>query len=202
MSSYDTLYKNLPYYFRPIIEFQEILKAHGYAIDEFERVMYQIAANNYIPTCDITTLKFWENLLEINVLPEDTVPVRRQRVLQRMALAVPYSMGYLTDLLTQMFGEDGYEYHVDPVACMIYIIIRSYNYCDLAFLYSMIWDIIPAHLGIDAKQEVINNVESTLYVGGFTQSIIEQTISYENTYYVPLDITFGGFVSGTQIKTV
>ena len=202
MSSYDTLYNQLPYYFRPIIEFQEILKAHGYAVDSFSQSMYQIAANNYIPTCDIPTLNFWEKILEINVLPEDTVDIRRQRVLQKMAMAVPYSMGYLTDLLTQMFGEDGYEYHVDPVACMLYITIHSYNYSALAFLYDVIWDIIPAHLGIDAKQEVINNVESELYVGGFTQSIIEQTIPYENTYYVPLDITFGGFISGTQIKTV
>lgn len=202
MSSFDTLYNQLPHYFRPIIEFQEILKAHGYAIDEFEQSMYQIAANNYIPTCDVTTLKFWEDLLEINVLPGDTLPVRRQRVIQKMALAAPYSMGYLTDLLTQMFGEDGFEYHVDPVASMIYITIRSDDYSALSFLYDVIWDIIPAHLGIDAEQEVINYVDGDLYMGGITQSICEQTIYYENVHDMPYGLVLGGYVSGTQIQTV
>lgn len=175
---------------------------HGYAIDKFEQSMYQIAANNYIPTCDVTTLKFWEDLLEINVRPEDTLPVRRQRVIQKMALAVPYSMGYLTDLLTQMFGEDGYEYHVDPVACMIYITIRSADYSALSFLFDVIWDIIPAHLGVDAEQEVINDVNSDLHMSGIIQSICEQTIYYENVYDNPYGIVVGGYVSGTRITTI
>ena len=202
MSNYDTLYNLLPYYFRPIIEFQEILKAHGHAIDVFESNMLHVAANNYIPTCDETMLEFWEGLLEINVLPEDTIPARRQRVLQEVALSVPYSKGYLTVLLTHMFGQHGYEYYVDPVACMIYITIRSDDYSALSFLYDVIWDIIPAHLGIDAEQEVINDVDSDLYMSGITQSICEQTIYYENVYDNPYGIVVGGYVSSTRITTI
>ena len=45
----------LPEYFRPVREFQEIMKVHGVALDEVERVILQIGANCHIQTADEET---------------------------------------------------------------------------------------------------------------------------------------------------
>lgn len=202
MNSYDTLFKQLPTYFHPVIEFREILKAHGYAVDGFETSMYQVAANNYIQTCDVITLQFWEELLEITVQPGDSLELRRRRVLQKLSLTVPFSIGFLHDMLTNMFGPDGYVLAVDPVASKIYIKLTTDDYGALAFLYDMLWDVIPAHLEIDAEQEAVNYVDSELYMGGITQSICEQTVYYENVYDNPYGIVMGGYLIGTRITTI
>lgn len=202
MNSYDTLFKQLPMHFRPVIEFREILKAHGYAADDFETSMYQVAANNYIQTCDVITLQFWEGLLEITVQPGDSLELRRRRVLQKLSLTVPFSIGFLHDMLANMFGPDGYVLEVDPVASKIYIKLTTDDYGALAFLYDMLWDVIPAHLEIDAEQEAINYVDGELYMSGITQSICEQTIYYENVYDNPYGIVMGGYLIGTRITTI
>ena len=42
----------MPEYFRPIIEFREILKAHGYSLDKLDETSEKVKDNNYIATCD------------------------------------------------------------------------------------------------------------------------------------------------------
>lgn len=89
-----------------------------------------------------------------------------------------------------------------PVASKIYIKLTTDDYGALAFLYDMLWDVIPAHLEIDAEQEAVNYVDSELYMGGITQSICEQTVYYENVYDNPYGIVMGGYLIGTRITTI
>ncbi len=58
--------EQLPRYFRPIIEFQEIIKAHGYGLGKVDGAMARLQANFYIPTCDGSTIAYYEKLLGIS----------------------------------------------------------------------------------------------------------------------------------------
>lgn len=177
VNSHEILFKQLPDYFRPIVEYQEILKTHGSAMDEMESCMYQVAANNYIPTCDEPTLAFWENLLEITVHAEDTLEIRRKRVLQKLGMTVPFSIGFLHDTLTGIFGPDGYELQVDAVTCTICLKIISDDPNTLKFFLDMLWDIIPAHLFCKFIQMFLRKYEMPLYfgaAGGYIGKIREE----------------------------
>lgn len=176
-NSADILTNQLPTYFRPILEFQEIMKAHGYALDRLDSDAEQIAANNYIPTCDEETIAFWEGLLDIVYRFGDTLEYRRTRVLQKFNTIVPFSIGFLQDKLTELYGSDGYELTVNSVACTLTIKVTSDRYGAVNLLYDLLWDVVPAHIQIIANQETIN------YVGG-------------NRVYS------GGFVAGTCIQTI
>ena len=177
VNSYEVLYKQLPYYFRPIIEFQEILKAHGYGVDKLDADSAQIAANNYIPTCDEETIAFWENLLDITYSFGDTLDFRRDRVLQKFNTIVPFSIGFLNDRLTALFGADGYTLSIDYTEQTLTINVTSDRYGAIDLLYDLLWDIIPAHLQIIANQETTNNIGgSRLYAAGFVANTYIQTI--------------------------
>lgn len=177
MSSYEVLYNQLPDYFRPIIEFQAILNAHGYVLDGLDANAAQIAANNYISTCDEETLEYWEALLDITYRFGDTLDYRRDRVLQKFNTIVPFSIGFLNDRLTILFGADGYTAVIDYSAQTLTVRVTSDRYGAVNLLYDLLWDVVPAHLQIIANQETTN------YVGG-------------NRVYS------GGFVAGTYIQTI
>lgn len=177
MSSYEVLYNQLPDYFRPIIEFQAILNAHGYVLDGLDANAAQIAANNYISTCDEETLEYWENLLDITYQFGDTLDYRRDRVLQKFNTIVPFSIGFLNDRLTSLFGADGYTAVIDYSAQTLTVRVTSDRYGAVNLLYDLLWDIVPAHLQIIANQETTTNVGGTkLCTAGLVTSTFIQFV--------------------------
>lgn len=181
MSSYDTLIEQLPSYFRPIVEFQEILKAHGYAMDSLDSSAEQVYNNNYIQTADVQTITFWENALGITYTYGDTLDFRRTRILQKFRLSTNFPIGALTDNLTQLFGEDGYEMNLDYDNLTISIKVTSDRYGAIDLLYNLLWDVIPAHIQIIANQETTNYIGgSRLYAAGSSTNVHIQTIGGQN----------------------
>lgn len=176
-NSVEILTNQLPTYFRPVLEFQNILIAHGYALDQFDANMYQIAANNYLSTCDESTIAYWENLLGIVYRFGDTLEYRRTRVLQKFNTIVPFSIGFLRDKLTELYGADGYELSVDSAACTLTVKVTSDRYGAVDLLYDLLWDVVPAHLQIIANQETTTNVGGgRLNAAGFAARTYIQTI--------------------------
>lgn len=167
----------LPRYFRPVLEFQAIMNADGHALDKLSATISQVWANNYIATCDESTLAFWENLLGLTDKFGDTLEYRRDRIMQKFNNIGPFSIGYLNDRLTELYGESGYTLAVDYVACTLTVEVTSSRYGAVDLLYGLLWDIVPAHMQIIANQEVINNIGgSRLYTRGFVTSTFVQTI--------------------------
>lgn len=56
----------LPSYFRPILEFQEIMKTEGKTAEEVKRNADRLSDNCFIQTCDEATLAYYERLLQIS----------------------------------------------------------------------------------------------------------------------------------------
>lgn len=179
-NSYDALYKQLPDYFKPIVEFLEILKAHGYALDGLDANAAQVAANNYIQTADAATIAWWENVLGLTYSFGDTLDFRRQRILQQFNISTPFSIGYLKDQLDGLYGPDGYEMEEDSQNLTLTIKVTSGIYGATQLLYPFILEIMPAHIQLIANQEVTNNVGgSRLYSSGMVSSSFIQTIGGE-----------------------
>lgn len=179
-NSYDTLYNQLPDYFKPIVEFLEILKAHGYALDGLDANAAQVAANNYIQTADGATIAWWENVLGLTYSFGDTLDFRRQRILQQFNISTPFSIGYLKDQLDGLYGPDGYEMEEDSQNLTLMIKVTSGIYGATQLLYPFILEIMPAHIQLIANQEVTNNVGgSRLYSSGMVSSSFIQTIGGE-----------------------
>lgn len=166
----------LPVYFHPIIEFQEIMKAHGYALDQLEINMAQIQDNLHIATCDESTIAYYERLFGIVYRFGDTMDFRRARVLQRFNTIAPFSVGFLTDKLTELYGKSGYALELDCQELILYVKVMSDRYGAIDLLYDLLWDIVPAHIKITANQQTTTYVTGHLYMGGVVSQTFLQTI--------------------------
>ena len=195
----ETLRGQLPEYFRPIIEFREILKAHGYSLDKLDETSEKVKDNNYIATCDEETIAYYEKLLGVTYRFGDTMEYRRARVLQKYNTIVPFSIEFLRDKLTELYGEDGYEMSVDSAACKLKIKVTSDRYGAIDLLYDLLWDVVPAHIQILANQQTTNRVPCRLYAAG---AVFVQTIYRHTVYDIEEVANTGGAVSGTKIQTI
>lgn len=198
----ETLRGQLPEYFRPIIEFREILKAHGYSLDKLDETSEKVKDNNYIATCDEETITYYEKLLGITYRFGDTMEYRRMRVLQKYNTIVPFSIEFMRDKLTELYGEDGYEMSVDSTACKLKIKVTSDRYGAIDLLYDLLWDVVPAHIQILANQQTTNRVPCRLYAAGAVSRVFVQTIYRHTVYDIEEAANTGGAVSGTKIQTI
>ena len=173
----ENLKGQLPEYFRPVIEFGEILKAHGYSLNKLDETSEKVKDNNYIATCDEETIAYYEKLLGITYRFGDDLEYRRARVLQKYNTIAPFPIRFLQDKLTELYGEDGYEISVDSAACKIKIKVSSDRYGAIDLLYNLLWDVVPAHIQITENQQVANYVSSSIYVGGAVSRTMIQTIT-------------------------
>lgn len=201
--STETVLKGqLPGYFRPIIEFQEILKAHGYAIDQIEEEMSKLRNNLYITTCDEETIAYYENLFGILYRFGDTMDFRKSRVMQRFNTIAPFSIEFLRDKLTELYGEDGYILDIDPLKLILYVKVTSDRYGAVDLLYDLLWNIVPAHVQISANQQTTIYVPGRGYVGGGVSGTFIQTIHQHTVTELEGKLNSAGIVSRTIINTI
>jgi hypothetical protein len=165
----------LPDYYHPILEFQQIMTAHGAALEEFERNIQLVYNNFYVQTCDEKTLKVYEKWFGLIPSAGDTLEYRRELVLSKFQSKTPFSIGYLRDRLTELFGDD-YTLAVDPVACTLTVSLTSSRYGAVTLLYTLLYDIVPAHMQIISNQQVENIIKRKLYHGAVPGSSVHQYI--------------------------
>lgn len=165
MSAYDVLMENLPDYFKPVLEFIQIMRAHGYALDQLDGDIQNVYNNFYIQTCDVTTLAYYEGLLDIIPSAGDTVEYRRQRVMQQLSLIPKFDINWLRDKLTELYGKDGYDLTVSSVNSTLSVNITSGMPNAVRLFYDFIWDVIPAHIALSAQQNVNTTIPVSIYTG-------------------------------------
>lgn len=192
----------LPRYVRPVIEFQEILKAHGYGAGQAEGVMERLQDNFYIVTCDEPTIAYYEGLLGIVCRVDDDLGYRRIRVLQKLNMSVPFTIGSLRERLTELYGTDGYTLSVDPATCTIRIKVTSDRYGAIDLLYDLLLDILPAHLALIADQEATTYVPGRSYAAGSMCRTFIQTIHRHTVTDVPSGMDVAGGMAGTKIQAI
>ena len=127
---------------------------------------------------------------------------RRARVLQKYNTIVPFSIEFLRDKLTELYGEDGYEMSVDSAACKLKIKVTSDCYGAIDLLYDLLWDVVPAHIQILANQQTTNRLPCRLYAAGAVSRVFVQTIYRHTVYDIEEAANTGGAVSGTKIQTI
>ena len=172
----DVLMEQLPTWFKPVLEYIELMQSFGIQLDNLNQQGQQIYNNQFIQTADLATIQTWEKLFGITVRYGDTLEFRRARLIQKFSQIVPYTYWDLQDRLTDLYGEDGYTLEVNPVECWIKIFVTSDRYGAIDLLYDLIWDVVPAHLRIYANQEVTNYSVSNANIGAFLCNTFIQNI--------------------------
>ena len=173
---HEILMNQLPYWFKPVIEYIEIMRAWAGSLAESENLAESIKDNFFIQTADSDTLAVWEKLLGISSRPTDTLEFRRERILSKLNQTVPFTYWHLKERLTDLFGDD-YRLTINPAECKIEIFVTSDRYGAIDLLNDLIYNVIPAHLDVKSNQEVRNFIVSNQYIASVVTNAYVQTIT-------------------------
>lgn len=165
MNSNDLL-TMIPEWFQRVLEFPEIMKAYAYALNGLDGNIKQLWDNQYIQTCDEATLSQYEALLGIT--PVGDLDYRRQVVLNKYSMTVPFSIGYLKDRLTQIYGDNRVE--VDPINCVLTVDLYESGTGSVDSVYQLLYDVVPAHIEIRLIKQGLVDIEDNAYVGSYVGS--------------------------------
>lgn len=129
MNSQDAnLCQYLPPWFREIQEYQEICAAESVQMEDLAEAAEAVNTNMFIQEMDEAAVKQWEGILRILADPaSETLGFRRARVLNRVSIRPPFTLGFLYQKLDELIGKGKWEVNVDYPNYTIYVKSSAQN---------------------------------------------------------------------------
>ena len=141
------LLRYLPPWFRRILDFQEICKTESAQMEALAAAINAVADNFFFQTMDERAVSTWEKIFGIVPNPQtETLDFRRQRVLNRVSMHPPFTLGFLYQKLDQIIGKGKYEIHVDYPNYTLYILSSAENQSYATEVSYTVGRIKPAHI--------------------------------------------------------
>ena len=171
MTAQDLL-RLLPEFFVKIKEYPEIMQAYTAALDDMEINIGQIRDNMFVQTCDASTIALYEQLFGITPQPGDTLDARRNRILNRLSMVVPFTERYLRARLDEMYGAGNYTLTVDPTTSSATMAINDFISQGIELFCDLWHHTAPAHVALDVHEDITTDIDSDMYFGGVCQQTV------------------------------
>lgn len=196
--AHEILMRQLPKWFKPVLEYIEIMEAYAVEMAGMESDAGVINQNYFIQTADADTLSMWEGWLGIARQVGETLEFRRERILTRLSQTVPFTYWHFKERLTELFGDE-YDLVIGPENCTMSILVTSQRYGAVELLNDLILSVVPAHIAVTANQLVQSSSVSNQFIGSAVTLSIERTIgiAYDSSEQ-EIDASLGAAVLSSQ----
>lgn len=144
------LIEYLPDILRDFYEYQELFKAENPEFDTIDDLLLEWRDNLFPATADENGIRFFENILEITPLPDDTLDIRRYRVITKLNSRLPYTEIQLRRMLAAVCGWDGFTLTIADLVVILSLTERNGD--KIRIIYEMLRETVPMNLLIKIHQ--------------------------------------------------
>lgn len=142
-----TLLEQLCPWYRKILDYQEICRTEQACFDALAELINHVADNFFFQTMDEGTAAQWEEIFHIIPDPvRETLEFRRKRVLNRISLKTPFTLGFLYQRLDELIGKGLWKVTVDYPNYTLYIESSGKNQLYASEVAFTVGKIKPAHI--------------------------------------------------------
>lgn len=146
-SSELNLCQYLPEWFRDIAEFQQICQTETEQMQAAFSAMEAVQNNFFPQTMDENTTAQWETIFGITANPStESLDFRRARILNRLSIRPPFTLGFLYQKLDELIGPNQWEVIVDYPNYTLYVKSSAQNQEYAIEVSYTINKIKPAHI--------------------------------------------------------
>jgi hypothetical protein len=189
----------LPPYFQEVKDYIELMRTEQIELEKLKQNITRVYSNLFVQTCDESTLHDHEQWLGIFAQPDDTLEIRRIRVLSRYNTVLPITLPSLRVMLNNLLGAGNWEVEVDYPN---YIFSIKFTGAATSLTYeaeNMLIQMLPAHLDIAFIIE--RKYEASNYQFGLMESQVKRI--YTDSRPLPSDVEiYLGSVVTKNIKGV
>lgn len=192
---YDRLLGSfVPYIYKDVTEMDAIIDAEQRQLSSAQTEASQAFANTFVLTANYEGIEMFEMMLGIIADPTtESMEFRRQRVLNRITLAPPFTFRFLKNRLDDIIGKGAWNAHVDFNNYTLYVESSALNqnwYQELEFTINQIK---PCNI-------IFTNVPLTALLIAINEEISYRTIQWN---YLLGQWRLGAFpfatISGSQV---
>lgn len=141
------LIDQLPYWYRQILDYQELCLAGQPTFDAVADEIIAVADNFFFQTMDAGAVAQWEQIFNIQADPStESLDFRRARVLNRISTKPPYTLAFLYQKLDELIGPGQWTVDVDYPNYTLYIESSAQNQSYATEVAFTINRIKPAHI--------------------------------------------------------
>nr|WP_195366131.1 putative phage tail protein [[Eubacterium] tenue] len=161
---------NIKNYFPPlyndILEIDTLVKIENNLFENLNNEFEKAINNEYVITADKETIKKYETLLRINDGDDKELSFRKQRILNRLAMNMPFTLRALKQKLDELIGNENYNIFIDPGKFTLYVESKILNQIWFNETYITINKMKPANIVFINKpfvdEKILANEELTL----------------------------------------
>ncbi|WP_164690259.1 putative phage tail protein [Paraclostridium sordellii] len=135
-----------PTLYNDILEIDSLVKIENDLFENLNTEFEKAIKNEYVITADKETIKKYEILLRINDGDNKELSFRRKRILNRLAMNMPFTLRALKQKLDELIGKGNYNIFVDPGKFTLYIESKILNQTWFNETYITINKMKPANI--------------------------------------------------------
>lgn len=155
-----------PSLYNNILEIDNLVKVENDLFENLNSEFDKAIRNEYVVTADKETIKRYETLLRITDGDDKELSFRRQRILNRLAMNMPFTIKALKQKLDELIGRGNYNVFVDPDRFTLYVESKILNQVWFNETYITIHKMKPANIIFVNKpfidEKILANEEVTL----------------------------------------
>lgn len=155
-----------PSLYNNILEIDNLVKVENDLFEDLNSEFDKAIRNEYVVTADKETIKRYETLLRITDGDDKELSFRRQRILNRLAMNMPFTIKALKQKLDELIGKGNYNVFVDPERFTLYVESKILNQVWFNETYITIHKMKPANIIFVNKpfidEKILANEEITL----------------------------------------
>ncbi len=134
-------------WYRKVLDYQEICRTEQACFDALAELINQVADNFFFQTMDEATVAQWESVFRIIPDPvRETLEFRRKRVLNRISLKTPFTLGFLYQKLDELIGPGLWKVTADYPNYTLYIESSGKDQAYASEVAFTVGKIKPAHI--------------------------------------------------------
>lgn len=155
-----------PSLYNNILEIDNLVKVENDLFENLNSEFDKAIRNEYVVTADKETIKRYETLLRITDGDDKELSFRRQRILNRLAMNMPFTIKALKQKLDELIGKGNYNVFVDLDRFTLYVESKILNQVWFNETYITIHKMKPANIIFVNKpfidEKILANEEVTL----------------------------------------
>lgn len=137
----------LPPWYRRILDYQQICRTEQTEFETIYNTLNVVNQNLFLQTMDEGTVSQWEKIFGITADPAtETLDFRRARIINRLSMQPPYTLGFLYQKLDELIGKGKWEVNVDYPNYTLYIKSSAINQSYAIEVAYTVNHIKPAHI--------------------------------------------------------
>lgn len=112
----------LPRIYKNILEFDKLIETENELFSSINSETNKVKNNQYVLTADLDGIIMYEKILGITANPAiEDIEFRRNRIINRLSMTVPFTMRFLKNRLDEIIGKDRWTAYLDFDNYTLYI---------------------------------------------------------------------------------